>query len=94
MALMRNKRTGEIFECNEDYKKYLLNPKAYSKHFSGAGISFSVRNSMFDYVTSHVPLEEPSKPVFEAVFVSHQDIFGNNIEELPDTEASRILYGK
>ena len=91
MALVRNKRTGVLIECTEVEAKLLTCPegfRAYIKQELLQSRSLRIGSS----------LNGPGMVKHEFVMSSGtfmvEDVLEGLIERLPDTVASRALYGK
>jgi hypothetical protein len=92
MALIRNKTTGELIKCSEFEAKVLTCPQRF-KDWMNKALAEKKYVASLDQIQLDVDKTEIYFKVDKAK-VPIKKVLNSEYEELPDTEASNVLYGE
>ena len=95
MALIRNKVTGELIKCTEFEAEILTCPQAFKDHITA--LMTERRAYLMDL--GRLNMDIASQAIMfqlqdATITVKVQDVLNGEFELIPDTEASRVLYGQ
>ncbi len=94
MPLIRNKVTGDLIKCSDFEVEILTCPQRF-RDFMNTQLASGRHSAVIDsFEMAQGVMELTMRLEHDSVPIVVKDVLNGNYQEVPDTETTRILYGK